>query len=162
MATNQTEEIIEKRDTSPLATSCLALAVLAILGAIALQVAELSELRKTWSPREKEKGQIAFIKAETETFIDKYDEVLKLNSLVESERDEAKAIVEGRDGAPGTLHKSTGDSDGGGGADDDDDDDTDLDDDDDDDDLDLDDDDDLDLDDDDDDDLDLDDDDDDV
>lgn len=45
-STNAAEEIIEKKTSSPLATSCLILAVVALLGAIALQLAELGEYRK--------------------------------------------------------------------------------------------------------------------
>ena len=39
MATNN-EEIIERKEGSPVATSCLVIATVAILGAIALQIAE--------------------------------------------------------------------------------------------------------------------------
>lgn len=40
--TGNTEEIIEKRDSSPVAMSCLIIAVLALFGAIALQLTEIS------------------------------------------------------------------------------------------------------------------------
>lgn len=43
--TNSTEEIIEKRASAPVATSCLIIACVAILGAIAFQVAEIAEYR---------------------------------------------------------------------------------------------------------------------
>jgi hypothetical protein len=44
--TGSNEEIIEKRDTSPLATSCLILSALAILAAIILQFKDIGEARK--------------------------------------------------------------------------------------------------------------------
>ena len=44
MATNN-EEIIERKEGSPVATSCLVIATVAILGAIALQIAELKQIR---------------------------------------------------------------------------------------------------------------------
>jgi len=45
--TTSDEEIIEKRPSNPVATSCLILAALAMLGAIIYQVAEISEVRAT-------------------------------------------------------------------------------------------------------------------
>jgi len=44
--TSAAEEIIEKKTGSPIATSCLILSVVAILGAIVLQLAELGEYRR--------------------------------------------------------------------------------------------------------------------
>ena len=43
--TNSSEEIIEKKAGSPVASSCLVLACVALLGAIAFQVAEIAEYR---------------------------------------------------------------------------------------------------------------------
>jgi hypothetical protein len=39
------EEIIEKRASSPIATSCLVISALALVGGIAFQIAEVSEVR---------------------------------------------------------------------------------------------------------------------
>ena len=50
MATNN-EEIIERKEGSPVATSCLIIACVAILGAITLQVAELTQAN----------GQLGFV-----------------------------------------------------------------------------------------------------
>ena len=44
MATNN-EEIIERKEGSPVATSCLIIACVAILGAISLQIAALTQQR---------------------------------------------------------------------------------------------------------------------
>ncbi len=44
--TSVAEEIIEKKPGSPLATACLVLSIVAILGAIALQIAEIGEYRR--------------------------------------------------------------------------------------------------------------------
>lgn len=52
--TGTNEEIIEKRDTSPVATSCVILATLALLGAIALQLFELGEHRAELTSRERD------------------------------------------------------------------------------------------------------------
>jgi hypothetical protein len=48
MANNASdEEIIEKRPSNPVATACLILASVALLGGIAYQIAEISEVRAT-------------------------------------------------------------------------------------------------------------------
>lgn len=52
MATNN-EEIIERKEKSPVATSCLIIATLAIIGAIALQISELAEIRAQYNDDEK-------------------------------------------------------------------------------------------------------------
>ena len=44
MAKNS-EEIIERKEGSPVATSCLVIACVAILGAVSLQIAELTQVR---------------------------------------------------------------------------------------------------------------------
>lgn len=44
--TNATEEIIEKKTGSPIATACLILAAVALLGSIALQITEIADYRK--------------------------------------------------------------------------------------------------------------------
>ncbi len=44
--TNASEEIIEKKAGSPVATSCLIIAMIALLGAIVFQVMELAEYRR--------------------------------------------------------------------------------------------------------------------
>ncbi|MCZ6795666.1 MAG: hypothetical protein O7J95_18835 [Planctomycetota bacterium] len=42
--TGSNEEIIEKRDSSPVATSCLVIAVLALIGAVVFHLYEIGEL----------------------------------------------------------------------------------------------------------------------
>ena len=44
--TNVAEEIIEKKPGSPIATVCVILSIVAVLGAIAFQIAEIGEYRK--------------------------------------------------------------------------------------------------------------------
>ena len=58
MATNN-EEIIERKEGSPVATSCLVIAVVAILGAIALQIAELAQIRTEYVALEKTANQVS-------------------------------------------------------------------------------------------------------
>ncbi|MEC7923264.1 MAG: hypothetical protein VX496_07705 [Planctomycetota bacterium] len=57
MATNN-EEIIERKEGSPVATSCLIIATVAILGAIALQIAELAQIRTEYHPGEKMANEV--------------------------------------------------------------------------------------------------------
>lgn len=45
MATNSNEEIIEKRATAPIATSCLVIACVALMGAIIFQIVEIAAYR---------------------------------------------------------------------------------------------------------------------
>jgi hypothetical protein len=48
--TSATEEIIEKKSSSPVATSCLIIAMIAMLAAMAFQLIELGEYRKNPLP----------------------------------------------------------------------------------------------------------------
>lgn len=45
MATTSNEEIIEKSATAPIATSCLVIACVALIGAIAFQIAEIASYK---------------------------------------------------------------------------------------------------------------------
>ena len=64
MATNN-EEIIERKEGSPVATSCLVIATVAILGAIALQIAELKQIRTEYHAGEKLANQVGRVKGDT-------------------------------------------------------------------------------------------------
>ena len=64
MATNN-EEIIERKEGSPVATSCLVIATVAILGAIALQIAELKQIRTEYHAGEKLANQVGRVDGDT-------------------------------------------------------------------------------------------------
>ena len=66
MATNN-EEIIERKEGSPVATSCLVIATVAILGAIALQIAELKQIRTEYHPGEKLANQVGRVEGDKDT-----------------------------------------------------------------------------------------------
>ena len=57
MATNN-EEIIERKEGSPIATSLLVIAAVALLGAITLQLMELAQTRVEYHPGEKLANQV--------------------------------------------------------------------------------------------------------
>ncbi len=63
MATNN-EEIIERKEGSPVATSCLVIAVVAIGGAIALQLTELAQIRAEYVGLEKTDNQVNRVKGD--------------------------------------------------------------------------------------------------
>ena len=75
MATNN-EEIIERKEGSPVATSCLIIACVAIVGAISLQIAELTQVRASWSPTERADNKVLHVKKEQGDIIDGINEVL--------------------------------------------------------------------------------------
>lgn len=55
---NNNEEIIERKEGSPLATSLLVIAALAIVGAITLQLMEVAQTRVEYQPGEKLANQV--------------------------------------------------------------------------------------------------------
>jgi len=110
MATNTTEEIIEKRDTSPLATSCLAVALLAIIGAITFQVMELAEIRADWAVTERDQGKILRAKrevADLESRVSGPEGVLANTRIIEPERKKTRDTLDGVPGADGTKADAT-------------------------------------------------------
>ena len=76
MATNN-EEIIERKEGSPVATSCLVIATVAILGAIALQIAELKQIRTEYHAGEKLANQVGRVKGDIAAVETTVDDILK-------------------------------------------------------------------------------------
>ena len=76
MATNN-EEIIERKEGSPIATSCLVIATVAILGAIALQIAELKQIRTEYHAGEKLANQVKRVKGDIAAVETTVDDILK-------------------------------------------------------------------------------------
>ena len=85
MATNN-EEIIERKEGSPVATSCLIIACVAILGAISLQIAELTQVRASWDPQERVANQVLKVKADQERIIDGIQKILGDSKLLPAEK----------------------------------------------------------------------------
>ena len=85
MATNN-EEIIERKEGSPVATSCLIIACVAILGAISLQIAELTQVRADWDPQERDVNQVLKVKADQERIIDGIEKILGNSKLLPAEK----------------------------------------------------------------------------
>ena len=85
MATNN-EEIIERKEGSPVATSCLIIACVAILGAISLQIAELTQVRADWDPQERDVNQVLKVKADQERIIDGIQKILGNSKLLPVEK----------------------------------------------------------------------------
>ncbi len=125
MATHTNEDIIEKRDTSPVATSCIVFATLALLGAIALQVAELREIRADYSAKERNAGVVSRTVTDYDEIERGIDDLLRDTKIADSDRAQNSEIKEGAEGAPGTLGDAArgfdDDDDMTGGDDDDDD-----------------------------------------
>jgi len=91
MATHTNEDIIEKRDTSPVATSCIVFATLALLGAIALQVAEIREIRADYGPSERNKGVVLRTESDYNDLENRIDDVLRDTKIADSDR-ESKTV----------------------------------------------------------------------
>jgi ElaB/YqjD/DUF883 family membrane-anchored ribosome-binding protein len=87
MATNN-EEIIERKEGSPVATSCLIIACVAIIGAITMQIAELTQVRASWDPQEREANQVLKVKADQERIIDGIQKILGNSKLLTDEKKE--------------------------------------------------------------------------
>ena len=101
MATNN-EEIIERKEGSPVATSCLIIACVAIVGAISLQIAELTQVRASWSPTERAANEVLHVKKEQADIIEGINEILgnskpltdeKIEEL-KSESDRSDKLIE--------------------------------------------------------------------
>ena len=75
MATNN-EEIIERKEGSPVATSCLILATVAILGAISLQIAELAQIRAEYIPSEKLANEVGRAKGDESDIVTTVQDIL--------------------------------------------------------------------------------------
>ena len=85
MATNN-EEIIERKEGSPVTTSCLIIACVAIVGAISLQIAELTQVRASWDPQERVANQVLKVKADQERIIDGIQKILGDSKLLTDEK----------------------------------------------------------------------------
>tara|TARA_B100000809_G_scaffold263249_1_gene316040 strand:- start:1202 stop:1651 length:450 start_codon:yes stop_codon:yes gene_type:complete len=108
MAKNS-EEIIERKEGSPVASSCLVIACVAILGAISLQIAELTQVRAEWSLEEKNQNKVLHVADDLEALTDRIDGILEKSKLGDLEKakaaiqkgdkmvEEAKAAAKGED-----------------------------------------------------------------
>ncbi len=91
MAKNS-EEIIERKEASPVATSCLVIACVAILGAVSLQIAELTQVRAEWSLEEKNLNRVLHVEDDLEAITSKIDGILEKSKVGDGEK--AKEIIE--------------------------------------------------------------------
>ena len=91
MAKNS-EEIIERKEASPVATSCLVIACVAILGAISLQIAELTQVRAEWSLEEKNQNRVLHVEDDLEEISAKIKGILDKSKLSDTEK--AKDVIE--------------------------------------------------------------------
>ena len=108
MAKNS-EEIIERKESSPVATSCLVIACVAILGAISLQIAELTQVRAEWSLDEKNQNRVLHVQDDLEEIEAKIDGILDKSKLSDTQKakdaikkgddmvEKAKAVASGED-----------------------------------------------------------------
>jgi hypothetical protein len=82
-AKSSTEEVIEKRDASPVAAACLILAAVALLGALALQIAEIAEYREGFLPAQAEAENPAgdLLRRDLRAFEQSVDSVLTTNAV---------------------------------------------------------------------------------
>ena len=90
MAKNS-EEIIERKEGSPVATSCLVIACVAILGAVSLQIAEITQVRAGWSLEEKNLNRVTHVQDDLDTITGKIDGILLKSKVGDGEK--AKAII---------------------------------------------------------------------
>ena len=91
MAKNS-EEIIERKEGSPVATSCLVIACVAILGAVSLQIAELTQVRAKWSLEEKNLNRVTHVQDDLDTITGKIDGILLKSKVGDGEK--AKEVIE--------------------------------------------------------------------
>jgi ElaB/YqjD/DUF883 family membrane-anchored ribosome-binding protein len=91
MAKNS-EEIIERKEGSPVATSCLIIACVAILGAVSLQIAEITQVRAEWSLEEKNLNRVTHVQDDLEAITGKIDGILDKSKVGDGEK--AKKVIE--------------------------------------------------------------------
>jgi len=91
MAKNS-EEIIERKEGSPVATSCLIIACVAILGAVSLQIAEITQVRAEWSLEEKNLNRVTHVQDDLEAITGKIDGILDKSKVGDGEK--AKRVIE--------------------------------------------------------------------
>ncbi|HBO50632.1 MAG TPA: hypothetical protein DD471_01510 [Planctomycetes bacterium] len=108
MAKNS-EEIIERKEGSPVATSCLIIACVAILGAVSLQIAEITQVRAEWDLEEKNLNRVTHVQDDLDAITSKIDGILDKSKLGDLEKakevikegdkkvEKAKAIANGED-----------------------------------------------------------------
>ena len=85
MAKNS-EEIIERKEGSPVATSCLVIACVAILGAISLQIAEITQVRADWSLEEKNLNRVLHVEDDLDAITSKIDGILEKSKVGDGEK----------------------------------------------------------------------------
>ena len=97
MATNTSEDIIEKRDSSPLATSCLVLATLAILGAITLQLLELRQVRAGMTQAEQNQHKVLTPASDLKKLERRVESIITDGKIGADETEKLEAILTGDD-----------------------------------------------------------------
>ena len=104
-----TEEIIEKKATAPVATSCLIIAAVALLCAIALQLTEIAEYRSGALASDKDPG-LAQAKRDVNKYKEEIGDILSKAPKIEGDGAETKA------GAAPAETPADGDADADAGA----------------------------------------------
>lgn len=108
--TGTNEEIIEKKDSSPAATSCVLVATIALLGAIVLQLMELGELKRQLSPKEAQalttgRYKKAVIQQKLQAIDDRVEGILADAEVSVEDLELYGQIIDGAAGASGTLSR---------------------------------------------------------
>jgi len=103
-----TEEIIEKKATAPVATSCLIIAAVALLCAIALQVTEIAEYRSGVNPNDKNPAKTQADK-DVKNYKEEVGDILSKAPKLETDAGATKAGA----GATGTPAEADADADAG-------------------------------------------------
>ena len=112
LTTTNSEEIIEKKDSSPVATSCLLIAAVALVGAIVLQLAQYVEQTQDLSERQlKSLGKnryMRIVKRDLEKNVAAVDEILQTVQVPEEDLKTYEDALKSVKGAPGTKWLEAG------------------------------------------------------
>lgn len=110
------EDVIEKRDSSPVATAALVIAVVSIFAAISLQIAEVSEIRRGIPESELKMSGKRRAQKDLRDFTGQVETTLKASEIDENLVSKVKDIVGKKDRSPGTLWQGGGADSGAGGS----------------------------------------------
>jgi len=112
-STNSSEEIIEKKASSPIATSCLIIACLALFGAILFQLVEIGQYRSGSVPTNVKKGPGQDQAAKfTKTMKDAVSSIISKSTAAKAAEEDA-----GGEAAPESAKTPTAEEKPAGGAD---------------------------------------------
>ena len=95
---NASEEIIEKKSGSPVATSCLIIAVAALLAAIILQLVEMGEYRKGDLVKNSANPGTAKANSDITAFTNKVQDILKKKAAGDGQEEGAGTEGDAQDG----------------------------------------------------------------